>query len=440
MRYSASRLIARLVTSRFVRNVAVVATGTAAAQVITMIFAPIITRLYGPEAFGVMGSFAALLTVLTPLAALSYPIAIVLPINDANGVSLVRLSFVIGVASSLLTALIVMQFHGWVGDVLGLPSIEPFMFLIPVAMLLSVCMAIASQWVIRTRRFRISATAAVIHALVVNVVLVGVGVVLPDASVLVVVAALGAGVHALILYAGIRSAGEAQNPVGQEPNEETELSLSETAWKYRDFAVYRTPQIVLNSASQGVPILMLASFFGPAAAGFYSLGRMVLGIPTTLIGQSVASVFYPRINDAVNAHEDAYKLIQTATIALALVGLFPFGVIVAFGPWIFSIVFGSSWEVAGVYSQWLALWLYVAFINRPSVGAIPVLGLQGPFLAYEIASVGLRVTSLAIGFYVFKSDVVAVAAFSLVGVTLNGILIALTLVAAKRVSANGVGV
>ena len=39
--------------SRFVRNVAVVASGNAGAQAIVMAFAPIITRLYVPKTFGI---------------------------------------------------------------------------------------------------------------------------------------------------------------------------------------------------------------------------------------------------------------------------------------------------------------------------------------------------------------------------------------------------
>lgn len=66
----------------FVRNVLAVVTGTATAQAITIAFAPVITRLYGPESFGQLGAFMALLNVLAPIAALTYPIAIVLPKKD----------------------------------------------------------------------------------------------------------------------------------------------------------------------------------------------------------------------------------------------------------------------------------------------------------------------------------------------------------------------
>ena len=40
----------------FVRNVVTVASGTAASQAIVMAFSPLITRIYGPEAFGLQGA------------------------------------------------------------------------------------------------------------------------------------------------------------------------------------------------------------------------------------------------------------------------------------------------------------------------------------------------------------------------------------------------
>ncbi|WP_444677392.1 hypothetical protein [Halomonas sp. E19] len=58
----------------------------------------------------------------------------------------------------------------------------------------------------------------------------------------------------------------------------------------------------------------------------------MLGIPTTLIGQSVASVFYPRINEAIHNREDPHRLLIKATGSLAVVGLIPFGLVVALGP------------------------------------------------------------------------------------------------------------
>src|SRR5690349_5416687 len=66
------RAVRRLGRSRFLRNVAAVISGTVAAQAVTVACAPLIARQYGPAAFGVLGSFTALLGVVGPVAALSY--------------------------------------------------------------------------------------------------------------------------------------------------------------------------------------------------------------------------------------------------------------------------------------------------------------------------------------------------------------------------------
>ena len=55
------------------RSVAVVTSGNAGAQAITLASAPFITRLYGPEAFGVLGAYMAVVTIASPVVALAYP-------------------------------------------------------------------------------------------------------------------------------------------------------------------------------------------------------------------------------------------------------------------------------------------------------------------------------------------------------------------------------
>jgi len=90
-------------------------------------------------------------------------------------------------------------------------------------------------------------------------------------------------------------------------------------------------------------------------------------------------------------------------------------VIVA-GPFLFEFVFGEKWHTAGIYAQWLSLWLFLQYINKPAVSAIPALQLQGGLLIYEIFSTGTKLLALWLGFIVFKSDVAAIALFSAFGV------------------------
>ncbi|MBU3951201.1 MAG: oligosaccharide flippase family protein [Proteobacteria bacterium] len=411
------------------QNVAIIATGTAGAQAITMIFAPIITRLYGPEAFGLQGTFVALVAVLTPIAALSYPIAIVLPKEDNDAKGIAQLSTYISLTISVLVMLAIIVGGDRILALLGIEALTALVLLIPLNMLFSSWLQIAQQWLIRKKQFRITAKLAVVQALIVNCAKAGIGWFNPLGSVLIILFTFGSAFHAAMLYMAARQTGMSG---GQTPQAQTRTPLLELARRHSDFPVYRAPQVFINAISQSLPVLMLAAFFGPASAGFYALGKGVLGMPTQLIGQSVADVFYPRIAEAAHKDENLTRLIIKATLALAAVGFFPSAIIVAFGPGLFGFVFGAKWIVAGEYAQWIALMSFFNFINRPAVAAVPVLDLQRGLMIYELFSTGLKLVALYIGFYVVRSDTVAVAFFSIFGALAYIVLILWVIMSSKR--------
>lgn len=417
--------------SKFVRNVAIVATGTAGAQAITMAFAPVITRIYGPEAFGTLGTFMAILAILTPIAALTYPIAIVLPKSDADAKCIAKLSAILTLMVAAIVAILLLTAGDWIAQALNLETITGFLLLIPVAMLFSGYQQIFAQWLIRKKQFKITARSAVIQATVINLAKTGGGWLHPVGAVLIIITAIGTAFHAVLLWLGIRGTQTAH------PKEiKSTCTTLELAKRHKDFPLYRAPQVALNALSQSLPTLMLISFFGPAAAGFYTLGRTVLAIPSTLIGAAVGNVFYPRITEAAHAGENLFKLLLKSTSAMAVVGIVPFGIVIIFGPWLFSTVFGNEWLIAGEYARWLAIWLYFGFLNRPSVTAIATLSLQGFFLIYEIVSICVRVTALYFGFIIFQSDIMAIALFAISGAFLNAALVIYTFYKSKRMSVN----
>ena len=406
--------------SRFVRSVAVVAGGTAGAQAITMAFAPVITRLYGPEEYGVLGTFMAMLSVAAPVAALAYPIAVVLPRRDEEALGLLSLSAYISIFIAALVAVALWLGGDVVIALLGIETVGNLIYLLPVAMLFAAWLQMAQQWLIRKKEFGVIARSAIAHSGVLNGAKALAGLAHPVAAVLIVVATLGNAVYAGLMIIGIRrrtTIDRSETSEGREP------SVTELARRHRDFPLYRAPQNTINAASQGLPVLLLAAFFGPASAGFYALAKSVAALPVFLLGKSVNDVFYPRINEAVRDGEKASALILKATVGLGALGLLPMSVLMVGGGAMFEWVFGEGWAPAGNYAQWLALWLLAALMNKPSVSAIPVFGRQRWFLAYEVVGIIARVAALAAGFLLFESDVMAVALFSLVGVVLNIYLI-----------------
>lgn len=417
----AQRFLKNSYRSKFVRNVAVVASGTAASQAIAIAFSPLITRLYGPDAFGILGAFLAIVSVLTPIAALSYPIAIVLPKEDVDARGLARLSAYISIFIGILLSILTYLAGDRLVSLLGVKEIGSLIFLVPIMVMFSGFMEISGQWLIRKRQFQITAKASVVQALLVNALNTGFGYFRPLAAVLVSMATIGNVLYSVLLTIGARKTGLQQKSIINPDN--AEPSLKVLAKRYYDFPCFRTPQSFINSLSQNLPVLMLATLFSPAAAGFYSLCRRVLDMPSRLVGKSVGDVFYPRITEASHNRENLSRLILKATTSLAAIGFIPFASIVAFGPWLFNLIFGSNWIVAGVYARWLALWLFFLFINRPSIASVPALNLQKWLFLYELLLTASRVLALYLGFIIYGNDITAIILLSIIGMLFNIYLI-----------------
>lgn len=422
------RIIKKLAKKPFIRNVIILSSGTAAAQMITLLTAPVITRLYGPEAYGLMGTFMAIISVMAPVAALSYPVAIVLPKSNNDAKGLIKLSLLITVIISLLVFILLLLFKHQIVSIFQLEEISVYLYLIPIVLALAGLLQVIEQWLVRTKQFSVSAKATLLQSIIVNSGKLGIGFFHPAAAVLILFTSLRQGVKSFLLLLLTKNINKGL--LKAIPKEK--VTIKKLAKKYRDFPIFRTPEILLNAISGNLPILLLTSFFGPVSAGFYVIGRSVLNIPSQLIGKSVGDVFYPRITEASNNNENLAQLIKKATLSLATVGAIPYGIVIMFGPWLFGFVFGEEWVTAGEYARWISLMSYFMFINRPSVVSLPVLSAQRFHLIYTIFVLITRILVLLVGFYVFKSDLVAVALFGVSGAVLNIGLILITLAISKK--------
>lgn len=398
----------------FVRNVITVTSGAAVSQAIGMAFSPVITRLYGPEAYGTQGVFMSIAGVMGSISALTYPVAIILPKRDSSAANLAWLSVYIGILMSALTSLLLFFWGHDFFTFLNVQGISSFMYLIPIFMVISVVSSVIGEWLIRKGAFSLTARVTVWHALLIGSIKTGLGFLNPTASMLVITNVLSGFLSSGLMLLGLRN-----KRLGNKSEcavVESQTGKWELAKLHRDFPLFRAPQVLLNAVSQSLPVVMLATQFGPVSAGYFSLASMVLAMPAALIVSSFMQVFYPRINEALRSGEDARGLIIKATIVLAVCGAVPFSAVIIIGPTLFSFVFGSEWQTAGIYARWLSVWLFFQFINKPAVSAIPALGLQRGLLVYECFSSGTKLLALYLGARVFGNDVVAIALFSVFGV------------------------
>lgn len=398
--------------SQSARSVAIVIAGTAISQFIAVASSPVITRLYGPENFGLLSLFMAIVSILGPLTALTYPMAIVLPRQDHEAKAIFRLSLFLAIGISSLFGFIFYFWGEYLFELLNAKELTTYSLLIPFSMLFGVVLQIGNQWLIRKKNYKIVATNSVAQSFFLSTAKIGVGYISPTAIALIFITSLTSALNAGILMISIRKIAKSAPKVATNSEK---VHLRYLAKKYLDFPVYRAPQVLINTISQNLPVMILATLFGMSSAGFYGIARTLLSMPIALISQSVGSVLYGRMSEAVHSGENLTKLIVKSTAALALIGIIPFSLIFAFGPWIFSFIFGVEWMLAGEYARWLALMSFFGYLNRPSVVAIPIFRMQSWLLKYELFSTISKIFALYIGFFVFRSDVAAIAIFSTFG-------------------------
>lgn len=407
----------------------IVSGGTAGAQILSLLASPIITRLYTPEAIGILGSFLAILAILLPLASLSFPIAIVLPKKNSNAIKVANNSLRIALIFALIVFLIILAFQEKVTSLMGLNDIGTgFIALaLPLAVLASTLLAICTQWVIRHKLFKVNAKAIIAQSLLLNLTKIVVGLFAPFGKSLIVLTIFATLFQGLFLLLSVN--------LKKVKNHFLPLNASfdmQQVRRHKEFPLFRSPQGLLVNLNQNIPVLLLASLFGASSVGFYALCRTVLQLPVTLIAKSVNDVIYPQVNQAFNNRKPISPLIVKGTMWLALIGVIPLLIFILFGPELFTLVFGDGWRLAGALSQWLSVWFYFNFINRPCVAAIPVLRLERFLLLNSLLNFVLSSLGFYIGYSLFSDDVYAVAIYSLFGIIPQLIIISFVIYSAKQ--------
>jgi O-antigen/teichoic acid export membrane protein len=351
-----------------------------------MAFAPIVTRLYGTEAFGAANAFLAIGTTLAPLASLHYAPAISMPAEDADARELARLGTRVALLVAGVATLLGVLFGTQLGNALGFGALAGYLWVVGPFLGLAGLEQCLAQWLVRKRRFRAIGMVATGQAVGVGGARAGIGMVSATPLALVFTATAGKAVQTALLWIAGRDVFSGQGEADRHARIRRRRQLAE---QFKDFPLFRLPQALLSALSKNFPMLLFSGLFGPAIAGFYAIGQRIMQLPILLISRAVGTVILPRFAASTQGGRSLRPEIVKATLGLAVVGLVPFGVVFIWGPPLFAFAFGPEWWEAGLYARWLAPWLFLGFMNVPSVQSLPFTNSQGFLLVWEsVTTVG----------------------------------------------------
>ena len=115
----------------FLKNVSMLASGTALSQVITILIAPLLTRLFMPEDYGFFAIFISIVAILSVLATFRYEMAIILPRQSKEGEEIYLLSVLIAFSMSIFIFFIVYFFSENINLIFNFTESAYLIYLIP---------------------------------------------------------------------------------------------------------------------------------------------------------------------------------------------------------------------------------------------------------------------------------------------------------------------
>ena len=410
------QFITRVKSSSFARNFSIVFSGAFIAQLIGVALAPILGRIYDPAIFGIFGLFAAIAGSTGCIASLRYEQGIMLTDDERNIWPLQRLSIVIaliiscitaiGVAVALLVAPDYFQgIQGWV-----------WIFGVWFVVFCSGLFAIFRVHASRKKKFDLVSKATVLRTLFTNGTQCLVS--FWNATGLVTGALVGVAAG-LIPYASLarKKESELENSGPGKPKSPREL-----AREYIDFPKYNAPQGLMNSLNMNSPIIVLTTF-SPATAGAYLMTVRLMQRPMSMITAPLREVFFQHASEIHRAApQKLIKLYWKTTFVLGAIVVLPAIVVAIGGPTLFEFVLGPKWTEAGVQARWVVLWLSIAFMNVPAVMTGRILRLEKSLMYYNFMLMVSRIAALLLGCWL-STPLTGVAAFCVVGCIFNALLI-----------------
>jgi lipopolysaccharide exporter len=403
--------------SDFSLNVLKLVSGAALAGAIPIALAPILTRLYHPDAFGVSALFLGLVSIIHTIASWGYDASVILPEGDEEAFALLGVSLGLNFLTSLLLAPVIWLWGEPLAALINAPpEFANYLWLMPLGVLASSLYTTLSYWSARTRRFGNLSKARVSGASAGGAYQLGFGFAgLATAGSLIAAAVFNFFVGVLVVGVPVlrrdlpRLKGGLRLPV-----------LRSVIWRYRKFPQFDAGARFLNNLSWQIPPFILILFFPPAVVGYYTLGNRLLRAPMELIGYSIGQVF-AQSSAAARLDGSLPRHVEATFRQLLTFSLFPLLVLAISGPEIFAVAFGELWTEAGVYAQILSLWTVFWFISSPLAVVFRVLERQEVDLWLNAAIFVTRVLSLAIGGWLGDARL-AIGLFSATGVLVYGSL------------------
>ena len=398
--------IHRLSQNKSFKGVAMIGSGAALGQVVLVAATPIVSRLYGPQAYGALAVFSSMLSIGSILVTFRWEVTIPLPKADEEARDLLVLALVTAMLTAGLACSGLLAWRFLTRSGAANPLFRHLVWTLPLGMLSFGTYQSLAYWATRKQLYRpISATR-------VNQSIASVGAQVtlfrlpPQGLGLILAYIIGQSFGLRPLFFAFRKTRPRTPLPGL-------ARLLELARKYWHMSAYGAATGVAATLGDNLPALLLARAFGLEIAGIYLMASRVFSLPAQMVGAAIAQVFMgetsQRLRDDPRSVSTYFHSVHRNLLRVA-VGILFLG---AVSPFILPWVLGPKWHAAGLFAAIIAPAAAADITVRPLYNITVIANRPKLQLVSGLLPLGLGLLGLGLPILFHASDRISIICYTL---------------------------
>lgn len=365
--------------------------GSALGYLITLLLTPVLSRLFGPEAFGLSATVIAVISVFTGISTFRLEVFAQRSTDEQEARTIFRYGLLCAASWGLLVSVVALV-AWW-----QLEVDWPWLLVGPLVFLASLQL-IGGAVLTRQRRYTALATANFTQGAGTGVAQMLLGFV--QASPLSLV--LGFGAARLVWFFPLSRL--------RAPRDSAPVRVPDEV--RRDAPVAGVSALV-NSLGGQLTILVASALYGAVEAGLLAMAIRLLVSPLAIIGQAAAAASIGELGRLIRAGSgEGASVVKSAMRDLALVGAVPCVGLALVGLFFASPLLGPEWEQAGQMMALLAPGTLLQFAVSPFSQLLNITGRSRQLLVWDVVRVVVLSVALVLPWHLGASILVTVACYS----------------------------
>lgn len=345
--------------SDFAKSVVTLFTGTALSQFIPLAITPILTRLFSPEDFGLLALYLSSVSVLSIVVTGNYEKAIIMPKDSRDAIAIIKLALYLIFFGCSILLLVVIVFDDSISSFYENKTIKSLLYFIPFSVFSLALYNVINTWFNRVKAYKKLSFNRITKSSISSLLSLLLGF-LKLKSLGLIASEFFGQLLATVLFgrAFFQTNGKVYHSVTNE-------EMKTLARRYVNFPAYTMPADMLSMASYQLPVFVFSKIFAASTVGFYSLCIRVLDKPFVLLTSAVYEVFRQKATEDYNTIGNCLTVYKKTFLRLLIVALPSMTLFFIISPYLFKIVFGTEWEIAGHYARIISVMYLFKFVASP---------------------------------------------------------------------------